>query len=117
MWHVTTHTRLGTLKTGGNRVFALAFDPRGATLAIGGDCVTKLWDIAPQQERRTLVTHPHHTMFDLAFSGDGNLLVTAMGNEHDRTGACSLWNTDNGEEIATLIRGWNDPAPRRGTGR
>jgi WD40 repeat protein len=75
-------------------VWALAFAPKGQTLAIGrDDGKIQLWDVAKQQLTFNLKGHPDR-LWSLAFNPNGTQVASAGG---DRT--VKLWDIATGNRI------------------
>lgn len=86
-----------TLSNHVNQVWAVAFSPKGDSLATGGlekDVI--LWDVAREVELRKLRGHAD-SIRGIVFARDGSIVATAS---KDKT--IKLWNFDNGTEIRTL---------------
>jgi hypothetical protein len=103
LWNAATGARRSSLEGHTGWVRALAFDPRGKTLASGGtDRAVRLWDAATAKLLAALDTH-RGAITALAFSPDGRWLLTG-----DEDGGTRLWDVAAGKEVAWL-------APFRGT--
>jgi WD40 repeat protein len=81
LWDVATGRRRGTLPTGSEPVHALAFGPKGATLAVlcnvpdGPSRVLKVWDVSRLPEPPVLRwTLPH--LNEIALAPNGRALAT-----------------------------------------
>jgi WD40 repeat protein len=91
------HSDLHTLYGHANKVEAVAYSPKGQTLATAsGDHTVKLWNTSTGQERITLKGHKD-AVLAVAFSPDGQTLATGGW---DKT--VKLWETETGRELATL---------------
>lgn len=78
-------------------IWALAFTPKGQTLAIGrDDGKIQLWDVAKQQFTFNLKGHPDR-LWSLAFNPSGTQVASAGG---DRT--IKLWDVATGKRIHQL---------------
>ncbi|WP_165975688.1 WD40 repeat domain-containing serine/threonine protein kinase [Actinomadura rubrisoli] len=95
MWRSRAAPRSATLGGVSSLVRAMAFDPTGRVVAIGGDDGTvTLWDCAA---RRRLGTVPHdRSVYAVAFSPDGRTLATASGD------TVVLWDVAQRKRTATL---------------
>jgi WD40 repeat protein len=78
----------------------IAIAPDGKTVAAGDlySAIT-LWDIASGHKTRTISGHAN-SIVSLAFSPDGNLLVSAS-----KDNTIKFWNTHNGQAVHTLQGG------------
>jgi WD40 repeat protein len=90
-------------------VESAAFSPNGQLLAaiwdsVGEKGMITMWDVASGQIVKTLHSHTSH-VFSLAFSPDGNLLVTGGGIGNN---TIQIWNVVTGEELQTLRGGDDD---------
>lgn len=81
----------------GDRVNAIAFNPRGSILAsAGNDCSVRLWDAASGRALRELKGHTNWVS-TVCFSGDGNSIISAG---YDTT--IKIWNSGNGKLKRTI---------------
>ncbi|NQU25418.1 MAG: protein kinase [Candidatus Nealsonbacteria bacterium] len=79
-------------------VYCVAFSPNGETLAVVDDFragIVKLWDIPSR--RKPLILQGHGFISTVAFTPDGNRVVTGSAN-----GTIKFWHSSNGEEIGTI---------------
>jgi hypothetical protein len=98
VWDVDTGKELTTFKGHTEWVIAVAFAPKGNTLASSaGNREVKLWDLATGKEKATL-KGPVQARDALAFSPDGKVLASAGGKEQ----LVQLWDAATGKELATL---------------
>src|SRR5262249_55174490 len=97
--------RPGTvLRTSGDEVHSVAFDPDGRMLAAGGRCgEIRLYEIAAAKELATLSGHAGW-IISLAYSLDGKTLASAS---HD--GTVKIWDVATGWEMATFPRAQAPP--------
>ncbi len=84
----------------GSGVFALAFDPAGATVAIAASDSVELWDVGRREERLTLRGHDD-LVNDIAFSPVGDLVATTSDDHTAR-----IWGARNGRMLAVLPGRW-----------
>ena len=99
LWDVGTHATVATLDIG-RGVTALSFSPDGTTLASGAnDATVGLWDVGSGEQIAVLGKHPEYVE-SLAFSLDGNTLVSGSGYG-DST--IRLWDVNAREQIGALI--------------
>jgi len=90
-WDVTTGAIVATLSTDLNRARAIAFNPRGDTLASANGREVVLWDVRTRRNRTSLAGHTW-MVTSVAFSPDGNWL--ASGSEDQ---SVILWNLQTGK--------------------
>jgi len=126
LWDMTTGKKRATLPGHGNFVTCVEFAPDGRTLASmsrtpGPDRAgqLKLWDVATAKERAT-VAIPGYTglqYFSLAFTADGNTLISAMWSHHktEKDGVkeggwgpvVQHWEVATGKARATFLAPFN----------
>ena len=94
-WDAATGQALRTL-TNTAAVQAVAFNPSGARLATAGQGEIRIWDTATGQVLRSL-PGPAGAINDIAFSHDGNRLVTAGVD-----GTAQIWNAVSAQPLLTL---------------
>jgi WD40 repeat protein len=85
-------------------IYAVAFSPDGATLAVGahGGSV-RLLDVAGGRERLRLATHQQGHVLSVAFSPDGRTLAAGCGTRWVNVpGEIVLWDAATGRELAML---------------
>lgn len=85
------------------RVWAAAWSPDGARVAVADDAGARIWDVATHAVSATLPVGD--TVYDVKYSADGSAIATAGA------GSVRLWNAGNGGPIREL-RGGRAPAPR-----
>eukprot|EP01052_Picozoa_sp_SAG31_P003124 SAG31_NODE_117_length_24022_cov_6.878067_8_plen_135_part_00 len=74
-WDVASGECLRTLEGHNSRVYSVAFDASGGTLASGsGDHTVKLWDVASGECLRTLEGHNNYVK-SVAFDASGGTLA------------------------------------------
>lgn len=109
LWDVASGRELRTLRGHGGMVYSVLFSPDGHFIASGSeDNTIKLWDAASGQELQTLgklrqgVIGSEFSLEAVAFSPDGNTLVSRdtfvsrMGN------VFTLWDVASGKELKVL---------------
>jgi eukaryotic-like serine/threonine-protein kinase len=79
-----------------SRFLALAFSPDGRFLAVGGEQSVELFQAATGRPVRALHGHTRG-VYALAFSPDGERLVSAAGDQTMR-----LWDVESGQELLAL---------------
>ena len=102
LWDADTGAEKKILDTG--RISILTFSPDGKTLATGSrDCLLQLWDVT-SGERKTVLSGHASGIHTIAFSPDGNTIVSGGGSQllvwNARTGA------QTGEITGHLPNGW-----------
>ena len=97
LWNAATG-ELMAQKTGSD----LAFSPDSKRLAMSSGFYGVIWDIESGQEVKTRV-NGHQTIYTVAFSPDGRLLLTTDPNGH----RAQLWDARTGGEILAYT-GHND---------
>jgi RNA polymerase sigma factor (sigma-70 family) len=105
LWEVATGKERRRLQGHRDGVWALAFSPRGDTLASGGeDHSVRLWDVATGQEIRQY--HGHAGLVSsVSFSPDGATLVSA-----GLDGTIRVWDVGSGRELRRCGRAGLAPA-------
>ncbi|MCG9126872.1 T9SS type A sorting domain-containing protein [Candidatus Poribacteria bacterium] len=99
LWNVDTATEILTCKGHTDNVNYVAINHNASVVASGGDDTTIiLWDVTTGLPISTLYGHTHGIQ-SLAFSSDGNTLVSCAGAE-DPT--IRLWDVANGEQKKIL---------------
>jgi WD40 repeat protein len=104
LWDIATGKELTSLawnKGGASGDLLAAFSSDGQTLAAEVGGVIKLWDIATGKERATLNPYGKWTVYQLAFSGDGQTLATSACAV-DQNGIVELWDVKTGRLRASL---------------
>ena len=76
---------------------ALAFAPKGHRLAIAGDGEAAIWDASTGVKLVTLTSDGSRQMTHIAWSPDGNRVVTSTDD-----GVLKFWSASNGNLIASL---------------
>lgn len=105
VWDMATGTPTLTRDNRAGPVFAVAWSPDGARIATGSADPARitLWEVATGQEQDTLVTPAHHIVFSLAFTPDGQSLVSGIGDDYAKTGAVIVWGVASGRVRRTLL--------------
>jgi small GTP-binding protein len=86
-----------TLEGHSARVFSVAFDPQGDTLASGGDNnKIKLWKVPEGRELRTLANEPGERVWSVAFDRQGEWLASASYFD------VNLWEARSGKRLRKL---------------
>jgi WD40 repeat protein len=92
LWDVVTGAEIHAFGAGNS----LAFSPDGILVAVGSeDNTVGLWDVASGVLIRSLTGHAD-SIYELAFSPDGNQLYSSAGD------GTRLWDVASGQELATL---------------
>ena len=99
-WNADTGELLRTLSGHTGGVKDVSFHPDGKILAsTSADLTVRLWDVNTGQQIRTLTGHTDmQGLMSIAFSPDGNMLVTGGGYRN----AVGLWDANTGQQIRTL---------------
>lgn len=111
LWNVRTGHWQSTLR-GSYNLRAVAFAPRGTTLACGGEEQIKLWNIHTKKLVRTLAASDYQVT-SLTFSPDGNVLASggdktpykedwSLFDYGGFTGEVRVWKTRTGRLQRTL---------------
>lgn len=108
LWDTDTGERIATLNITKNfiervfasfmdiRTYALMFDFRGETLAVGtAKKDIQLWDVDIQKRVKNIKTRHKYAICKLAFSPDGNFLASG-----DTGGVIHVWDTKTGKHVA-----------------
>ncbi len=91
VWPIGSGEGAAVVRRGGTMVLALAFDPDGRTLAVGGQSgFVSLWDVNSRRLARSLEFKDAPCCRSLAFSPNGRLLAAALVS-----GPC-VWHTAEG---------------------
>jgi WD40 repeat protein len=110
LWDVATKRELKTLSPSPNG--PLAFSPDARLLAVAGWAgnntsrsvgIVKLWDVTTQQEAATF-QWPRRLLWSVAFSPDGRLLATVVGNKG--VGVCDVAAKRNVALLPTHPKDW-----------
>ena len=76
---------------------SLAFAPQGQRLAIAGDGEAAIWDASTGRKLVALTSHGSRQATQVAWSPDGNRIVTSSDD-----GVLRFWNAANGNLLASL---------------
>lgn len=107
LWDVATRREWRKIAVGAGGATALAFQPRGTLLAVGGkDGTLRLWDFLKGTVKLDLKGQPGWIR-SMAFSPDGTWLVSgsqATGTFHlpGAPGQVRVWNVASGQPLHTL---------------
>jgi WD40 repeat protein len=77
---------------------ALAFEPQGSRLAIAGDGEAAIWDASTARKLVTLTSPSSSEHRQIAWSPDGNRVVTSADD-----GVLRIWTASDGRLIASLF--------------
>ena len=102
LWNLKNKEKIHSFNLNGhdNHISRIAISPNGKILASGGgfhDRTIKLWHLETGAEIRTLKPNPGGEITALAFTPDGETLVSSS---YDKT--VRVWNWQTGEEIHSL---------------
>lgn len=102
IWNLKNQEKISNFILNGhhNYITKIALSPDGKILSSGGgfhDRTIKLWHLETGAELRTLQPHPGGEVTALAFTPDGQSLVSGS---YDKT--VKVWNWQTGEEIHSL---------------
>ena len=95
------------LKSGhSDTVFGVCFSPDATKLATcGADKFVKVWEVPAGKFVKSFEGHTHHVL-DVAWMGDGKLLVSAGGDPPTATGpgtgSIKVWDYEKGEQARTI---------------
>lgn len=97
IWGAETGNEVQSWSTQGN-VDAVAFSPRGTSVASTNGNAVMLWDLAVPREPQNVAVHEMDQVLAVAFSPDGRLMATGS-----RKASVKLWDVATGRELAHLI--------------
>lgn len=97
LWDVQAGEEVGVLSDPELWINSLAVAPDGQTLALGGHDEVRLWDIVRGVQTSVLLGHTSSTVWDVAFSPDGQLLASGSQDQTAR-----LWDVSAAEERRVL---------------
>lgn len=102
LWDAVTWTEVRRMPSA-KGIMAIAFSPRGTTLAGGAaDKTVRLWEVATGIEVLKLDGHGEHAYF-VAFNGDGTRLASGGGNWNgDKPGEVIVWDMVRGKQLASF---------------
>jgi WD40 repeat protein len=100
LWDTVTGRELRTFTEHAGEVLSVAFSPDGRTVAAGRNSTLTLWDVASGRELRTFADS---RITDVAFSADGNRIVSIV-SLHD-SHMLTVWDAATGRLLRSSTWG------------